>query len=78
MPRLFINVALYSVVALNLISTHVRGIRRSFSVVRDLVTSGKFFKLTHIQPTFKYAWEFVIHNLGKNVNYFHDEKASTV
>ena len=74
--------ALYSVVALNLISTqHVRGIRRSFSVVRDLVsenvTSGKFFKLTHIQRL-KYAWEFVIHNLGKNVNYFHDEKASTV
>ena len=50
--------ALYSVVALNLISTqYVRGIRRSFSVVRDLVsenvTFGKFFKLTHIQPTFK-------------------------
>lgn len=26
----------------------------------------------------QYAWELVIHSLGKNVNYFHDETALAV
>ena len=39
---------------------------------------GNFSNSHTFNQRLKYAWEFVIHSLGKNVNYFHDEKASTV
>lgn len=80
-PLLFINMALYSVVTLNLISAtrHFRGIRRSFSVVRDWYLRrsllGHFSNSHTFNQRLKYAWKFAIHNLGNNVNYFQDEKA---